>query len=79
AEEEFLQAGKPREAIDMFVHQKDWESALRVAEAHDPSAAPDVLCSRAADAAAAGDRARAEELFLRALKPEKALQVCVEC
>ncbi|CAN0217636.1 unnamed protein product, partial [Discosporangium mesarthrocarpum] len=77
AEEEFLRAGKPREAIDMFVHHKDWEAALRVAESHDPSAAPDILCARGGEAAAAGDRAGAEELFLRALKPEKALQ-CYE-
>ncbi len=75
AEEEFLQAGKPREAIDMFVHQKAWADACRVAEGHDPSAVSDVLCAQAVDVAAAGDRAAAEELFVRAAKPEKALQV----
>lgn len=75
AEEEFLQAGKPREAIDMFVHQKAWADACRVAEGHDPPAVSDVLCAQAADVAAAGDRAAAEELFVRAAKPEKALQV----
>lgn len=75
AEEEFLQAGKPREAIDMFVHQKAWADACRVAEGHDPPAVPDVLCAQAADIAAAGDRAAAEDLYVRAGKPEKALQV----
>lgn len=76
AEEEFLQAGKPREAIDMFVHQKAWADACRVAEGHDPQAVPDVLCAQAADVAAAGDRTAAEDLYVRAGKPEKALQVC---
>lgn len=80
AEEEFLQAGKPREAIDMFVHQKAWADACRVAEGHDPPAVSDVLCAQAADVGAAGDRAAAEELFVRAAKPEKALQVdhCIQ-
>lgn len=72
---EFLQAGKPREAIDMFVHQKAWADACRVAEGHDPPAVSDVLCAQAADVAAAGDRAAAEDLYVRAAKPEKALQV----
>lgn len=75
AEEEFLRAGKPREAIDMFVHQKAWSDACRVAENHDPPAVSDVLCAKAADMAAAGDRASAEDLYVRAAKPEKALQV----
>ncbi|CAN0169675.1 unnamed protein product, partial [Ectocarpus fasciculatus] len=77
AEMEFLQAGKPREAIDMFVHQKAWADACRVAEGHDPPAVSDVLCAQAADVAAAGDRAAAEDLYVRAAKPEKALQ-CYE-
>lgn len=78
-----MQAGKPREAIDMFVHQKAWADACRVAEGHDPPAVSDVLCTQAADVAAAGDRAAAEDLYVRAAKPEKALQVhtvsCVFC
>ncbi|CAN0030916.1 unnamed protein product, partial [Sphacelaria rigidula] len=77
AEEEFLQAGKPREAIDMFVHQKAWTDACRVAEEHDPPALSDVLCAQAADAAAVGHRSAAEDLYVRAAKPEKALQ-CYE-
>lgn len=59
----------------MFVHQKAWADACRVAEGHDPPAVSDVLCAQAADVAAAGDRSAAEELFVRAAKPEKALQV----
>lgn len=33
-----MKSGKPREAIDMYVHQQDFESAMRVAESYDPSA-----------------------------------------
>jgi hypothetical protein len=31
AEKEFINAKKPREAIEMYVHQQDWKSALRIA------------------------------------------------
>jgi intraflagellar transport protein 172 len=31
-----IQAKKPKEAVLMYVHNQDWESAQRVAEAHDP-------------------------------------------
>lgn len=61
AEAEFILAGKPREAIDMLTHQKDWHGALRVAQAHDVGAVSDVLCAQAEDtlqlaaASAAGD------------------------
>lgn len=59
----------------MFVHQQAWADALRVAEGHDPPAMSDVLCAQAASVAATGDRAAAEDLYVRAAKPEKALQV----
>ena len=59
----------------MYVHQKSWSDACRVAESHDPPAVSDVLCARAGDVAATGDHALAEDLYVRAAKPEKALQV----
>ena len=46
AEAEFVAAGRPREAIEMHVHCRDFEAALRVAEAHDPEAAEDVLAAQ---------------------------------
>jgi hypothetical protein len=39
-------SGKPREAIDMYTHARDWDAALRVAEQHAPDAAPDVLSAQ---------------------------------
>ena len=50
AKDEFIQAGKPREAIDMFVHQQDWNSATRVAQSYEPAALPDVLVAQARSA-----------------------------
>ena len=36
-EEEYLNAQCPKEAIEMYIHQQDWKSAMRVAETFDPS------------------------------------------
>ena len=38
---------KPKEAIDMYTHQQDWNNALRVAETSEPAAVPDVLVAQA--------------------------------
>ena len=43
AEEEFVRAGRPKEAVLMYVHQQDWASAQRVAELHCPESITDVL------------------------------------
>ena len=75
AKDEFIQAGKPREAIDMFIHQQDWASATRVAESYEPSALPDVLVAQARAAVSANDFQRAETLFVSAKKPQLALKM----
>jgi intraflagellar transport protein 172 len=49
AENEFIQAGKPKEAIDMYIHQRDWTSAMRVAEAHDREGVREVMVHQAKD------------------------------
>ena len=46
AESEFISARKPREAIDMYLHQQDWNSAMRVAEQYDPASMSDVLVAQ---------------------------------
>jgi intraflagellar transport protein 172 len=73
AEEAFVAANKPKEAIDMYVHQQDWVSALRVAENYDPATVADVLIAQARAAADSGDYSKAEELYLTAARPELAL------
>ena len=43
AEEEFVNAGKPKEAVLMYVHQQNWDAAQKVAELHCPDSVADVL------------------------------------
>jgi intraflagellar transport protein 172 len=43
AEEEFVSAGKPKEAVLMYVHQQNWDAAQKVAELHCPDSVADVL------------------------------------
>jgi intraflagellar transport protein 172 len=68
AEAEFLRAGRPREAVDMHVHVRDWAAARRVAAAYDPPALATVITAQAA-AAAAG----AEALYVEAGRPDLAV------
>lgn len=75
AEEEFISAGKPKEAIDMYLHQQDWNNAMRVAEQFDPSNIGDVLVAQGSAALERKDYQRAEGLFVNAKKPEKALRM----
>ena len=38
-----MNAGKPKEAVLMYVHQQNWDAAQRVAELHCPENVADVL------------------------------------
>eukprot|EP01137_Pigoraptor_chileana_P037243 Opistho-2@34026 len=73
AEEEFIRAGKPREAVLMYVHNQDWQSAQRVAESYDPSSVMDVLVGQGKAALEKKEFGRAETLLLRAQKLEVAI------
>jgi len=73
AEQAFINASKPKEAIDMYVHQQDWPNALRVAENYEPAAVADVLIAQARVKADGGDHRLAEDLYLAASRPELAL------
>ena len=74
AEVDFLAAGKPREAIEMYIHLADWRAAGRLADAHDSEAVGLVLCAEAGAAVKSGDLARAERLYVQARKPEAAVE-----
>ena len=39
----FIEADKPKEAIEMYSHAEDWEGALRVAESAAPELVPETL------------------------------------
>ncbi|KAK9871476.1 hypothetical protein WA026_012850 [Henosepilachna vigintioctopunctata] len=70
AEEEFIKAEKPKEAILMYVHSKNWINALRIAENHDPSSVGDVLQAQAAQCFNDKQYTEFESLLLRAQVPE---------
>uniref|UniRef100_A0A7S2RUI0 Intraflagellar transport protein n=1 Tax=Mucochytrium quahogii TaxID=96639 RepID=A0A7S2RUI0_9STRA len=78
AEGEFIKAGKPKEAIEMYNHQQDWPNAMRVAERYDPSSISDVLVAQAKLAVECKQFSNAEMLFLNAKKPEFALYMYQE-
>ena len=50
AEAAFIEADKPKEAIEMYSHAEDWTAACRVAETAAPELVSETLCA-AADAA----------------------------
>ncbi|GBG27682.1 Intraflagellar transport protein 172-like [Hondaea fermentalgiana] len=78
AEAAFIKAEKPKEAIEMYNHQQDWSSAMRVAERYDPASVPDVLVAQAKHAVGLKQFSNAETLFLNAKKPEFALAMFQE-
>ncbi|KAI4469980.1 hypothetical protein MML48_1g10818 [Holotrichia oblita] len=74
AEAEFILAEKPREAVLMYTHGQNWINALRIAEAHEPSAVTEVLQAQAAQCFLDGQFAEFESLLLRAQMPELIVQ-----
>jgi intraflagellar transport protein 172 len=78
AEQEFVKAEKPKEAIDMYVHQQDWEAAVRVAETYEPASVVDVYLAHGKFKADAGQHAEAESLYIQSSRPEFALAMYQE-
>lgn len=74
AEIEFLLANKPKEAILMYTHSRDWRSALRIAEHHLPDAVNEVLLSQATDALESRNYVEYEALLIRAERTDIILQ-----
>jgi hypothetical protein len=75
AELEFLKAKKPREAVLMYVHNKDWDNAQRIAEQYDQSLIPDVLVGQAKLSFDEKNYQKAESFLLRAQRPELAIKL----
>lgn len=75
AEEEFIKGSKPKEAIDMYIHMRDWPNAMRLAETFENRCIPDVFAAQGKEAMEKRDFSRAEQLFLRARKPELAVNM----
>ncbi|XP_031636976.1 intraflagellar transport protein 172 homolog isoform X2 [Contarinia nasturtii] len=74
AEPEYLLANKPKEAILMYTHSRDWRSALRIAEQYLPGAVNEVLLSQAADALESRNYIDYEALLIRAERTDIILQ-----
>lgn len=74
AEAEFLLANKPKEAILMYTHSRDWRAALNVAERYLPNAVNDVLLSQAAAALESRNYNEYEALLIRAERTDIILQ-----
>ncbi|XP_060947369.1 intraflagellar transport protein 172 homolog [Limanda limanda] len=70
AENEFIKGGKPKEAVSMYVHNKDWVSAQRVAEGYDPESVSEILVGQAKSCFEQKDFQKAEAFLLRAQRPE---------
>lgn len=74
AEAAFLLANKPKEAVLMHTHSRDWRAAVRVAEQHLPEAVGEVLLSQAAEALEAQNYAEYEALLIRANRTDVVLE-----
>ena len=75
AEEEFIAAHKPKEAIDMYLHQQDWTAATRVSQAHDPTAMSDIIDAQAKAAIDKKEYKTAEQLLVQHKKAEAAVRM----
>ena len=78
AEESFIKAGKPREAIDMYIHQHEFDSAMRVAENCDQSAIPTICTAHARVCFQQGNHRDAETLLLRAQSPDLLIKFYID-
>ncbi|KAM3861396.1 intraflagellar transport protein 172 homolog [Diretmus argenteus] len=74
AEAEFIKAGKPKEAVCMYIHNQDWASAQRVAESHDPDSVSEVLVGQAKFCFEQKDFQKSEAFLLRAQRPDLAVK-----
>jgi intraflagellar transport protein 172 len=60
----------------MYIHQRDWESAMGIAEKHDREAVNEVMAQQAKDYAEhQNNLLAAEDLYIRARKPELAVKM----
>ena len=67
AENDFVEAGKPREAVDMFVSTRNFSDALRVAESHDLESVPVVASALAETLVNEGEVEKALGILERAM------------
>ncbi|VDM92634.1 unnamed protein product, partial [Onchocerca ochengi] len=70
AEIHYIESGRPKEVVLMYVHDQDWENAERVAKQYSPEALSDVYIRQARMAIEQKNFPSAESCLLRANRPE---------
>ena len=75
AEDEFIKANKPQEAINMYEHKQDWHSALSVARQYHPESVNKVFLNQAKFYLERRDFAKSEQAYINAKEPEKAINM----
>jgi len=75
AEEHFIKAGRPNEAVHMYEVQKDFHSALQVARQYDPQSVPAIFTKQGEFFIERRDYQKAEQCFIQGRKPERAIRM----
>lgn len=75
AEDEFLKAQRPMEAIDMYMHLRQWDDAVRIATKFEPTYVQEIYLSQAQELMDTKAHDKAAEMFVRSGRPELALQM----
>lgn len=75
AEDHFIKAGKPQEAINMYEHLGDFHSALQVARQYETQSVPSILMNQAKMFIEKREYSKAENSYLQAKKPELAIKM----
>ena len=75
AEEEFVKAQRPMEAIEMYMHLHMWDDAARTAAKYEPDFVREVYVSQAKAFVDRQLYEKAEESFVRADRPELAFRM----
>ncbi|KAE9551982.1 hypothetical protein FO519_004806 [Halicephalobus sp. NKZ332] len=70
AEEYYLLSGRAREAVLMYMHNQDWDSAERLAEENCKDVLEDVYIAQARSAMEKGEHEKVESYLLRANKAD---------
>ena len=78
AEEHYIKAGRPNEAVHMYEMQKDFHSALQVARQYDPQSVPNILTKQGEFFMDKRDFQKAEQCFIQGRKPERAIKMYID-
>lgn len=75
AEEMYIKSGKPKEAINMYEFQKEWNHAMRIAKRYDGSAVQDILINQAKWHLDRKELNEAESCFLQSKNYDAAINI----